>query len=86
MSQRYDNTNRPKPKGSQKFMHFAGKFSRGPWVQESTARVMYLSMRIHPKSCYIFPIKVAATLLSGSRKVQLEHSSHIVKIGIEATC
>ena len=28
----------------------------------------YLSMRIHPKSCHIFPLKVAATLLSGSRK------------------
>ena len=28
----------------------------------------YLSMRIQPKSCRIFPLKVAATLLSGSSK------------------
>ena len=35
---------------------------------ESTARVTYLSMRIHPKSCRIFPLKVSATLLNGSRK------------------
>ena len=35
---------------------------------ESGAAVTYLSMRIHPKSCYIFPPKVSATLLNGSRK------------------
>ena len=35
---------------------------------ESTAGVTYLSMRIHPKSCCIFPLKVSATLLNGSRK------------------
>ena len=35
---------------------------------ESTAGVTYLSMRIHPKSCRIFPLKVSATLLNGSRK------------------
>ena len=29
---------------------------------ESAAGVTYLSMRIHPKSCCIFPLKVAATL------------------------
>ena len=28
----------------------------------------YLSMRIHPKSYHIFPLKVSATLLNGSRK------------------
>ena len=37
-------------------------------IGESVAGVTYLSMRIHPKSCCIFPLKVAATLLSGSRK------------------
>ena len=37
-------------------------------VGESTAGVTYLSMRIHPKSCHIFPLKVSATLLNGSRK------------------
>ena len=40
------------------------EFSAG----ESTAGVTYLSMRIHLKSCCIFPIKVSATLLNGLRK------------------
>ena len=35
---------------------------------QSTARVTYLSVRIHPKSICIFLLKVAVTLLSGSRK------------------
>ena len=35
---------------------------------ESTAGVTYLCMRIHPKSFCIFPLKAAATLLTGSRK------------------
>ena len=35
---------------------------------ESAAGITYLSMRIHPKSCRIFPLKVSATLLNGSRK------------------
>ena len=35
---------------------------------ESAAGVTYLSMRIHLKSCSIFPLKVSATLLNGSRK------------------
>ena len=35
---------------------------------KSTAGDMYVSMRIHPKSCCIFPLKVATALLIGSRK------------------
>ena len=35
---------------------------------ESTAGVACLSMRIHPKSYRIFPLKVSATLLNDSRK------------------
>ena len=35
---------------------------------ESTAGVTYLSMRTHPKSCHISPLKVSATLLNGLRK------------------
>ena len=31
----------------------------------SAAGATYLSMRIHPKSCCIFPLKVATTLLCG---------------------
>ena len=45
---------------------------------EKSAGGTYLSMRIHPKICCIFPLKVATTLLSGSRKstigAQLSHS------------
>ena len=37
----------------------------------------HLYMGIHPKSYRIFPKKVAATLLNDSRRMQLEHSSHI---------
>ena len=39
---------------------------------ESTAGVTYLSMRIHTKSYCIFPLKVSATLLNGSRKGAVE--------------
>ena len=35
---------------------------------ESATGLTYLSMRIHPKSCCIFLLKVSATLLNGSRK------------------
>ena len=73
MRQRYNNnTKRTKPKENQlgilKCTHFARKISRRPQVQESTAGITYLSMRMHPKNCRIFPLKVATTLLSGSRK------------------
>ena len=37
-------------------------------VGESAAGVIYLSMRIHLKSCCIFPLIVSATLLNCSRK------------------
>ena len=49
-------------------MHFPGKLSKGPRGQESGAEVRYLPMRIHPKSCRIFPLKAVTTLRSGSRK------------------
>ena len=42
---------------------------------QSAARVTYLSMRIHPKSCHIVV----------RWRVQSEHSSHIVKVSVEAT-
>ena len=35
---------------------------------ERAPGVTYLSMRIHLKNCRIFPLKVSATLLNGSRK------------------
>ena len=66
-------------------MRFAGNSAEdlGFW---SSVGVTYLSFRMHLKSCHIFPLKVAATLLSGSRKGAVEHSSHIVKVGVGATC
>ena len=37
-------------------------------AEETAAGVTYLSTRIHPKNCHIFPLNVFATLLNGSRK------------------
>ena len=74
MSQIYnENTKTPKAKGDlrnliQGIYTFCWKFNRGPWAQESAAETTYLSLRICTKSCYIFPLKVATTLLSGSGK------------------
>ena len=53
---------------------------------ESVAGATYLSLRIHPKSCRVSLPKVATTLLTVQGKVQLEHSSHIVNVDVEATC
>ena len=74
MSQWYeDNTKRPKLWGTQleiiKFYTFCGKIQQnvlGPG--KSDAVVMFQSMRIHQKSCYMFPLKFAAALLNCSRK------------------
>ena len=74
MSQRYnDNTKRPQliqnQPGILKIYVFCQKIQHsGSSPGDSTTEVVYLSMKIHPKSCSIFPLKVAATLLSGSRK------------------
>ena len=92
MSQRYNkNTKRPKANKNQlgilKIYTFCWKIHQrvsGPG--ESAAGFMYLSMRVQPKSCSIVSLKIAATLLSGQRRVQLGHSSNIVKVSVEATC
>ena len=48
-------------------------------------RMGYISIYENtPKSYWIFPLKVAATYFCGSR-IHLEHSTHIVKVGVEAT-
>ena len=62
-------------------MHFARKFSRWRRVQESVAGVTYLSMRMHPKNCRIFPLKVATTLLSGSRRILKETTETVGPFG-----
>ena len=86
MRQRYNNKKRPKPKENQLGILKIYAFCRRPRVQESAAGVTYLSMRMHPKNCGIFPLNVATTLLSGSRKAQLEYISYIVTVVVEATC
>ena len=74
MSQRYNiNTKRTNPKenqpGIQKFYAFSQKIQlRALGSGESAAGVTYLSVRTHAKSCRIFPLKVAATFFSDSRK------------------
>ena len=77
MSQIYNNTKRPKPKENQQgilgiwfkeFTNFAGNSAEGLRSGESAAGATYLSLRIHPKSLYLSPLKVATTLLSGSGK------------------
>ena len=68
MSQLYnDNTKRPKLKEiQQKIQLELQQRALGPG--KSAAGITYLSLRIHSKSCYMFPLKVATTLLSGSGK------------------
>ena len=73
MSQIYnDNTKRPKPKenqlgilgiSSREFTHFAGISAEGlGFRRECCWDYVSLSLRICPKSCYIFPLKVAFML------------------------
>ena len=45
---------------------------RASGTGKSAAVATYLSLRIHPKSCRISPLKFAATLLSGSGKCAVE--------------
>ena len=74
MSQRYnDITKRPKLKENRhkilKIYKFCWKIQqRASCLGEGVAGVTYLLMRIHPKRCHIFPLKVVATLLNDSRK------------------
>ena len=52
---------------SWELIYFVGNSSKG----QGSRREHYwghISMRIHPRSCHIFPQKVATTLHSGSRK------------------
>ena len=53
---------------------------------ESAAGALCLSLRIHPKVAASLPLKLPRIYLVVQGKAQLEHSSHIVNIGVEATC
>ena len=56
-------------------MHFAGKFNRGPWGQEKALLALLVSFFENtPKNLVV------------QGRVQLEHSSHIIKTGVEAKC
>ena len=78
MSQIYnDSTKRPNPKENQleilgslfrEFMHFVRNSTGSLGFRRECCWALYLSLIIHPKSCCIFPLKVATTLLSGSGK------------------
>ena len=60
-------------------MHFARKFSQGPRVQERV-KLGYLS--VYENTIKKFP----QLYLAVQGRAQLEHSSHIVKVGVETTC
>ena len=78
MSQIYnDKTKRPKPKDNQlgilgissrEFMHFAGNSAEGLGSRREHCWDYIAVFGICPKSCYIFPLKVAATFHSVSGK------------------
>ena len=68
-----DNTKRTKPTENQlrilKLYAFCQKIQqRASGLGESAVGVTYLSTIMYPKNCCILPLKVAATLLIGSRK------------------
>ena len=73
MSQIYNvNTKRPNPKENQlgilgisfrEFTHFVRNLAEGLVPGESAAGTTYLYLRINSKSCYIFPLTVAAASL-----------------------
>ena len=50
------------------FTHFAGNQQRASVPGENREYTQKGALRIHPKSCCIFLLKGAATLLSGSGK------------------
>ena len=78
MSQIYnDNTKRPKPKenqlgilgiSSREFTHYVGNSAEGLGSRRECCWGYISIFENTPKSCSISPLKVAATLLSGSGK------------------
>ena len=58
---------RPKPQDTQQECCWKIQ-QRALGPGESAAGFMHLSMKIHPTSCHILPLKFAATLLNGSGK------------------
>ena len=69
-------------------MNFARKFSRGPQVQERALLVLriYLWKKYTQKVAASSPEKLPQLYLVVQGRAQLEHSSHIVKVLVKATC
>ena len=96
MSQTYnDNTKRPKPKenqlgilgiSSREFKHSVGNSAEG--LGSGRERCWgYLSIfKNTPKNCRISSQNFPRLYLVVQGKTQLEHSSHIINLGVEATC
>ena len=80
-----DNTKRPKPKenqlgilgiSSREFTHSVGNSAEGLCSGRERCWGYVSIFENNPKSCRDFT----------QGKAQLEHSSHIVNVGVEATC
>ena len=56
-------------------MHFTRKFSRGPQIQDRALLTYVVSA-----------FENTTKKLVVQERVQLEHSSHIVKVGVKDTC
>ena len=68
-------------------MHFARKFSREAWVQEKVLLGLHICLwEYTQKVAASSPLKLPQLYLMVQEKAELEHSSHIVKVGLKATC
>ena len=94
-SKNNDKTERPKKKENQlgilKFYTFCQKIQQRPvglgesyW--ERSIGFTYQSRKYIWKVALSSPKKLLQFYLVGQGRAQLEHSSHIVKVGVEATC
>ena len=91
MSQRSnDNTKQSKVKENQigilNFMHFAGKFSRGPQVRKRDSWGYGSLYENTPEKLLHLPPKSCPNFMQWFKEAHLEHISHIVKVGIKAVC
>ena len=83
MSQRYnDNTKSQSRKIHEKFMHFAKLFLQRVWGSGESAGGLHISLLEHTQKVAASSPKTFLQLLKGG----CSWSSHIVKVGIEATC
>ena len=94
-SKNNDKTERPKKKENQlgilKFYTFCQKIQQRPMglgesYWERSIGFTYQSRKYIWKVATSSPKKLLQFYLVGQGRAQLEHSSHIVKVGVEATC